>query len=41
MAFLLRLLERKETLIEILKEYNNECSTKLRENVAWRPDNDF
>jgi hypothetical protein len=38
MAFLLRLLERKESLIEVLKEYNSECSNRLRQNPEWRPD---
>ena len=31
MAFLLRLLERKECLVTLLKAYNQECATKLRE----------
>ena len=41
MSFLLRLLERKECLIELLKSYNSECGIKRRENVDWKPDNDF
>ena len=41
MAFLLKLLERKEALIELLKQYNAEFAGKIAENAAWRPDNDL
>lgn len=41
MAFLLKLLERKEALIELLKQYNSECINKKRENSDWKPDSDF
>lgn len=40
MAFLLELLDRKETLIDLLKQYNSEFAQKVQENRAWRPDYD-
>ena len=41
MAFLLKLLERKEALINLLKEYNQESKDRLSHNPNWRPENDF
>ncbi|CAG9318617.1 unnamed protein product [Blepharisma stoltei] len=41
MAFLLKLLERKEALIELLKQYNYECVNRKRETPDWKPDSDF
>lgn len=41
MAFLLKLLERKEALIELLKQYNSDFAGKLQENHMWRPDYDL
>jgi DIRP/Myb-like DNA-binding domain len=41
MAFLLKLLERKEALIELLKQYNAEFALKVHDNPQWRPDNDL
>lgn len=40
MAFLLKLLERKEALIDLLKQYNSEFCQRGQENRSWRPDYD-
>jgi hypothetical protein len=41
MSFILKLLERKEALLELLKTFNLECSEHLRNDPTWRPHNDF
>mmetsp|Transcript_13751 Transcript_13751/g.25943 ORF Transcript_13751/g.25943 Transcript_13751/m.25943 type:complete len:544 (-) Transcript_13751:840-2471(-) len=41
MSFILKLLERKEALLELLKTFNNECSDHMRKDPSWRPDSDF
>ena len=41
MAFLLKLLERKEALIELLKQYNADFSSRINDNPLWKPDNDL
>ncbi|OMJ86765.1 hypothetical protein SteCoe_11618 [Stentor coeruleus] len=41
MAFLLKLLERKEALIELLKQYNAEFAENMNKHSTWRPDYDL
>ena len=41
MAFLLKLLERKEALLELLKRLNDYCQAECRKDGAWRPASDF
>jgi hypothetical protein len=41
MSFLLKLLERKEALLELLKNFNLECTEHFRRDPSWRPDCDF
>jgi hypothetical protein len=41
MSFILKLLERKEALLELLKTFNLECAEHIRKDPAWRPHNDF
>ena len=41
MAFLLKLLERKEALIELLKQFNHDFASKVAENKNWKPDHEM
>lgn len=41
MSFILKLLERKEALLELLKTFNLECADHMRKDPSWRPDSDF
>jgi hypothetical protein len=41
MAFLLKLLERKEALIELLKQFNCEFAAKMMENKNWKPEHEM
>jgi len=41
MAFLLKLLERKEALLELLKKLNEYCEGECREDGMWRPAAEF
>ena len=41
MAFLLKLLERKEALIELLKQFNHDFANKVSENKNWKPDHEM